>query len=186
MESNPIAFEQIFKKYYRRLCLYARKFIDDDDVAEDVVQEVFSNLWERQIVLELDVVLRTYLFRSVHNRCLNYLNHQKLISKHHNLLNEKLKNLELEYYGSDQYNASSLFELEGKIDKAISELPPQCRNVFELSRVNGLKNREIAEQLDISIKVVEKHITKALIYLRESLKDYLLIFLLIANILKKH
>ena len=186
MDKNEVDFEKIFKKYYRRMCFYARKFIDDDDLAEDIVQEVFSNLWERHQIFELDVVLRAYLFKSVYNRCLNHLNRQKLIQKHFDVINKELKEIEIEYYGSEKNNVHSLFELEVKIEDAIALLPDQCRNVFELSRTKGLKNREIAELLNISIKVVEKHITKALVMLREDLKDYLTVILIVMSMLKNN
>ena len=86
--------------------------------------------------------------------------------------------IELEYYNTEHGTAKSLFELEIKIDEAISGLPDQCKKVFELSRQRGFKNREIAEELNISVSVVEKHISKALHKLREALKDYLILILI--------
>ena len=85
--------------------------------------------------------------------------------------------MELEYYNSDHGTAKSLFEMEIRIDEVIARLPDQCRNVFELSRQKGLKNREIAVELNISVSVVEKHITKALRIMRDALKDYLILIL---------
>ena len=178
MEKEGENFELIFKKYYQRLCFYARKFIDDDAIAKDIVQDVFMNLWDRKEIIELEVVLRAYLFKSVYHRCLNHLDHKKLTDRHHETINKELKNLEFEYYNSSDNQEHSLFELEVKIDTSIESLPPQCRNVFEMSRLKGLKNREIADELNISIKVVEKHISKALIILRENLVEYLSIILL--------
>jgi RNA polymerase sigma-70 factor, ECF subfamily len=182
MDKEIKYFEIIFKKYYQRLCFYARKFVDDDAIAKDIVQDVFMNLWDRKEIIELEIVLRAYLFRSVYNRCLNHLGHKKLADKHHEQINKELKQIEIEYYSSTENQEHSLFELELKIDTAIESLPPQCRNVFEMSRLKGLKNREIATELNISIKVVEKHISKALIILRENLVEYLsLILIFIKN-----
>jgi RNA polymerase sigma-70 factor (ECF subfamily) len=182
MENYQHDFELVFKHYYSRLCHYACKFIDEDFVAEDIVQEIFSNLWEKQINLESDAILKAYLFRSVHNRCLNYINYRKITEKHHRIIQDKFVLMELEYYDSEQGNAKSLFELEVKIEEVISTLPDQCKNVFELSRQKGLKNREIAAMLNISVSVVEKHISKALRIMRESLKDYLILILFFLKI----
>jgi RNA polymerase sigma-70 factor, ECF subfamily len=175
-------FELIFKKYFKRLCLYAYKFVEDESIAQDIVQDVFLNLWDRQEIIEIEIVLRAYLFRSVYNRCLNHLGHKKVADKHHQIINRELKNIEVEYYGSSENHEHSLFELEMKIEKAVESLPPQCRNVFEMSRFKGMKNREIADELNISVKVVEKHITKALIILRENLIDYLSLLLIFINL----
>lgn len=182
MEKYQHDFELAFKHYYSRLCHYACKFIDEDFVAEDIVQEIFSNLWEKQFDLCSETILNAYLFRSVHNRCLNYLNYKKTTDKHHQIIQDKLAIMELEYYNSEHGTAKSLFEMEIKIEDVICGLPAQCRNVFELSRQKGLKNREIATELNISVSVVEKHISKALIVMREALKDYLILFLFFLKI----
>lgn len=178
MEKYQHDFKLAFKHYYSGLCHYARKFIDEDFASEDIVQEIFSNLWEKQIDLGSESILKAYLFRSVHNRCINYLNYKKITDKHHEIIHDKLALMELEYYNSEHSTAKSLFELEVKIENVISLLPNQCKNVFELSRQKGMKNREIAVELNISVSVVEKHISKALRIMRDALKDYL-IFLLI-------
>ena len=182
MEDYQHNFELIFKTYYGRLCHYACKFIDEDFVAEDIVQEIFSNLWEKQFDLGSESILKAYLFRSVHNRCLNYINYKRITEKHHQIIQNKLALIELEYYNTEHGTAKSLFELEIKIDEAISGLPDQCKKVFELSRQKGLKNREIAIELDISVSVVEKHISKALRIMREALKDYLILLLVFFKI----
>ncbi len=182
MEKDTESFELIFKKYHQRLCFYAKKFVEDDVIAQDIVQDVFMNLWDSQEIIEMEVVLRAYLFKSVYNRCLNHLDHKKMADKHHEKINQNLKYLEVEYYNSSDNQEHSLFELEIKIDSSIESLPPQCRNVFEMSRLRGLKNREIADALNISIKVVEKHISKALIILRENLVEYLSLILLFIKI----
>lgn len=181
MENDSKNFEIIFKKYYTKLCFYARKFVDNDSVAKDIVQEVFLNLWDKKQLIEIELVMRAYLFRSVYNRCLNHLEHRKMADRHHENINRELKQLEIEYYNASNGNEYSLFELELKIESAIESLPPQCRNVFELSRMKGLKNREIAAKLQISIKVVEKHISRALLLLRENLTEYLPLFLILAK-----
>jgi RNA polymerase sigma-70 factor, ECF subfamily len=182
MDRDIKNFEFIFKKYYQRLCFYARKFVDDDAIVKDIVQDIFLNLWDKKEIIEMEIVLRAYLFRSVYNRCLNHLEHKKMAEKHHDKINKELKDLEIEYYNTYAETEHSLFELEMKIDHVIESLPEQCRNVFELSRLKGLKNREIADQLKISIKVVEKHISKALLILRQHLVEYLSLILMFIKI----
>jgi len=175
-------FDQIFRKYYKRLCHYAYKFVDDSQIAEDIVQDVFWQVWEKQQIFEIEVVLQSYLFRAVYNRCINHINHRKMVNKHHELISEQFRQFEIDYYRSTDEGGISLFELEAKIEDAISSLPPQCRNVFEMSRKQGLKNAEIATELQISQKVVEKHITKALSILRNKLKNFLTLILTFINI----
>lgn len=182
MEKEEEKFETIFKKNYKNLCFYALKFVEDESAAQDIVQDVFLNLWDKKEIIELDLILKAYLFKSVFNRCINYLNHKKLTVKHHEIIDKELKEIEISYYSSAKNETHSLFELEVKIDEAKGALPPQCRNVFEMSRFKGLKNREIAEELDISVKVVEKHISKALLIFREKLIDYLSIIILFINL----
>ena len=175
MENYQHAFELIFKNYYIRLYHYACKFIRETTVSEDIVQEIFSNLWEKQFDLESESLVKAYLFRSVHNRCLNYINYRKITDKHLQIIHTKITLIELEYYNSEHCTAKSLFEMEINIEEVITKLPIQCGKVFELSRQKGLKNKEIAIELNISVGVVEKHITRALKIMREELKDYLLI-----------
>jgi len=182
MEKYQHNFELVFKHYYSRLCHYACKFIDEDFVAEDIVQEIFSNLWEKQFDLESDSILKAYLFRSVHNRCINYINYKKITEKHHQIIHDMLALKELEYYNSEHGTAKSLFEMEIQIEDVISRLPDQCRNVFELSRQKGFKNKEIAAKLNISVSVVEKHISKALRIMHDALKDYLILLLIFLKI----
>ncbi|MFN8254411.1 MAG: RNA polymerase sigma-70 factor [Bacteroidales bacterium] len=175
-------FEAIFRKYNKRLCHYAFKFIENETVAQDIVQDIFVNLWDKKEITEIEIVLRAYLFRSVYNRCINYLEHKNMTQRHHQNINYELKRLEIDYYKSTNDQEYSLFELEIKIDDAIESLPPQCRNVFEKSRLKGMKNREIAEELNISVKVVEKHISKALTILRDKLIDYMPLILFALNV----
>lgn len=175
-------FENVFKTYYIRLYHYANKFIRETTVSEDIVQEIFSNLWEKQFDLKSESIVKAYLFRSVHNRCLNYINYKKITNQHHQIIRDKIALIELEYYNSEHSTAKSLFELESKIDDAIARLPIQCRKVFELSRQKELKNKEIANNLNISVSVVEKHITKALRIMRDELKDYSILILFFLNI----
>ncbi|MCK5135452.1 MAG: RNA polymerase sigma-70 factor [Bacteroidales bacterium] len=186
-EGKKEAFEVVFKRYYHSLHAYALSFVRNEDVAEDIVQDVYTNLWERRSEIEMLDFVNIYLFRSVRNKSLNYIEHQKVKEKH-------IRHTSKNQYSEDMYFLHSLGgesgtifnnELSGKIEMTINALPEKCREVFKLSRAEGLKNREIAEKRNISIKAVEKHISVALTKLRIALKEYLpvLIFLILHGIL---
>jgi len=150
------------------LCGYARKYIDDPDQSEEVVQDVFANLWQKRSTIEITSTIESYLFRAVRNTCLNILKHFKVREKHkdgitasYNNSGERADNLVLE------------IELMNQIENLISELPPERQKVFKMSRFEEMKYKEIAEELGISIKTVEAQMGKALKFLRENLGDYL-------------
>jgi RNA polymerase sigma-70 factor (ECF subfamily) len=138
------------------------------DVAEEIVQEVFIKLWERREELEFNSSVKSYLFRAVHNTSLNYLRHLKVREEHRQYAEERHQLLSMEY--SDGLEEK---ELENRIWDAIGRLPEQCARIFQMSRFEGLKYREIADKLGISPKTVEVQMGKALRRLREDLKDYL-------------
>jgi len=162
------SFEQLFRNQYAPLCGYARKYIDDPDQSEEVVQDVFANLWQKRSTIEITSTIESYLFRAVRNTCLNILKHFKVREKHkdgitasYNNSGERADNLVLE------------IELMNQIENLISELPPERQKVFKMSRFEEMKYKEIAEELGISIKTVEAQMGKALKFLRENLGDYL-------------
>lgn len=165
------AFEFLFTSYYPRLRNYASHFITDVDDVEDIIQDCFVSLWNRRTMLT-GISLSSMLFTMVRNGCLNFLKH-KAIAQGYNA--EELKHISgsealynLDFLGSADeellYN-----ELRRQIDEVLSNLPERSRQVFVMSRFEGLKNKEIAERLDISVKVVEKHITKSLAMLRKQI-----------------
>ena len=163
------AFEYLFTAYYPRLRNYASRFIADVDDVEDILQDCFVNLWNRRMMLT-GVSLSSMLFTMVRNGCLNFLKH-KAIAEGYNT--EELKQLSgsealynYDFFGSA--DEELLYqELQRQIRDVLQSLPERSRQVFMMSRFDGLKNKEIAERLDISVKVVEKHITKSLTILRE-------------------
>ena len=175
-------FRNIFQMYYQPLVHLSISYLKDEDEAKSVVQEAFIKLWEIRYELHPDSNLRNFLFTLVKNNCLNILKRRQIILKHH----EEIKWMEMHY----QYESLSRIgenylefnELKEKIDLAIKNLPEHCRIVFEMSRFEDLKNREIAEKLSISQKTVEAHLTKALKILRNDLKDYLPVIIAITKI----
>lgn len=169
------AFEEVFKTYFKNLHAYACTILKDEADAEEAVQQVFFKLWERAEHLSFSGSVAAYLYRAVHNQCLNQLKHQKVKANHQLHVAYSMKN--------ESVNGPAKMiskELEQKIREALNELPEQCRTVFQLSRFEEMKYREIADQLDISIKTVENQMGKALKQLRLKLVDFLtLLFLFI-------
>ncbi|NPA36679.1 MAG: RNA polymerase sigma-70 factor [Chlorobi bacterium] len=169
-------FREIFYKYHGRLVLYANKFLNDLELSRDVVQDVFYNLWKRPEVLLSDYSIKSYLFKAVKNGALNNIRHLKVIhntpeklfhdpnSPDYNTFNEK----------NDPLTTLLEEELLEKVEDIIENLPEKCRIIFKLSRQEQLKNKEIADQLGVSVKMVEKQMTKALKVFRKELAEYLL------------
>ena len=165
---DEIVFEQLFRLHYERLCNYAAAILQDNDDAEEVVQQLFLNVWEKRLTLEIIVSLKSYLYRAVHNACLNKLKQQKVRKLY---VDEQMQIADSSYDHTGQFILKT--ELEKQIHNAINTLPEQCRLVFKLSRFEEMKYAEIATHLGISIKTVENHMGKALRLMREQLKDYL-------------
>ncbi|WP_365981512.1 RNA polymerase sigma-70 factor [Spirosoma sp.] len=161
-------FEAVFRQYYASLCRYARQLLPDPDEAEEEVQAMFLAIWEKRQGLLISVSLKSYLYRSVHNRCLNRLKHASVRDEHRDYI---------QHIGEETAESPAQRvigeELAHQIQRAIQKLPEQCRLVFTLSRYEELRYGEIAEQLGISIKTVENQIGKALRILRAELSEYL-------------
>ena len=165
------SFETLFHHYYGYLCSYGEKFTRNHDTAEEIVQEFFVRLWEKREQINIESSVKNYFFRSIKNLCLNYIQHQKIIDNHRKtLLKESLTD---ESY-DDIYIEK---ELAVKIEESISLLPEKRREIFRLSREEGLKYHEIAKKLNISIKTVETQMSLAIKTLRDKLKDYSAFFL---------
>ena len=173
------AFETIFRENYSHLCAYANTFVRDVDASQDLVQEFLFHIWQKREEVSMDVPLRAYLFKSVHNRCLNLLKHNKIKDQH--------RDATLRQYKEDVYEntETETNELHQKIRQTIDKLPPERRKIFIMHRYDELKYKEIAERLNISIKTVENQIGKALSFLRDELKNYLPMLLLVLFVLLK-
>ena len=157
------AFSLLFESYYVPLCRYARLILKSEQSAEEVVMNVF---WENRTRIGIKSSLCAYLFRSVRNRCINYLRDNDpsvyLSDVMVELCSEENRDMEVE-------------ELNHFIEEAILSLPDKCRDVFLKSRNEEMSNREIAEQLNISVKTVEAQITKALKTIRSYITDKMVI-----------
>jgi len=173
------AFETVFRENYSHLCAYANTFVRDADASQDLVQEFLFHIWQKREELNTDAPLRAYLFKSVHNRCLNFLKHSKIKDQYREAT---LKQYKEDVYENTETEAS---ELHLKIRQVIDKLPTERRKIFIMHRYEELKYKEIAEKLGISPKTVENQIGKALSFLRDELKNYLPALLLVFIVLLK-
>jgi RNA polymerase sigma-70 factor, ECF subfamily len=174
------AFELLFRKYYVRLCGFSNKFLSDPEEAREVAQEAFIKIWEGREDIDPENSLKSYLFKIAQNLSLNILRKKKIETRYL----EIFKQVYIEHSDFSVYDSLLVQELEDKIAAAVNTIPPKCKRVFELSRIEGLKYNQIAEILNISVKTVEAQISKALSILRIELKDYLkisVIALIIGN-----
>lgn len=156
------AFEWVFTYYYAGLCAFAYQLVSDRVVAEDLVQDFFVRLWKKCDSYEIRGSVKSFLFQSVRNSCLDHLKHRKVVSS-----------FEQDYrYAAEESIDSISFareELEALVRRALDQLPPRCREIFVLSRFEDLSNQEIADRLGISKRTVEVQISKALKLLKELL-----------------
>ena len=163
---DNVAYEMVFREYYRPMTAYAFRFLGNLSDSESIVQDVFLRLWQNRNEIMIASSLQNYLFRSVKNHCINYIEHDKIKSGYQAMV---IRNEE----DRSEYSEFFLeFGLPNKIEAAIAALPEKRQEIFRLAREEGLKYREIAERLDISIKTVETQMTLALKQLRQSLKEY--------------
>jgi RNA polymerase sigma-70 factor (ECF subfamily) len=168
-------FENVFKTHFKSLHAYALAILKDDATAEEIVQNVFYKLWEKKDKITIESSLTAYLYKAVYYESLNYLKHVKVKEIHH-------AHVTRHNVGGDTTDSLALKELQQKIDLAITQLPEQCRTIFQLSRYEGLKYRMIADKMGISVKTVESQMGKALKTLRIKLIEYLPLLLLIINL----
>jgi len=167
-------FEQVFKLHYAALAGFAFQYVGDRDIAEELVQETFTNLWSKAEAIRVETTLKSYLYGAVRNACLNHLKHQKV----------KLKYTDRMMHAPAADDAVDLLELdqlESQIKRALEKIPEKCRQIFELSRIEGKRYQEIADELRLSLKTVENQMGKALKILRNELKDYLPLILWLAS-----
>jgi RNA polymerase sigma-70 factor, ECF subfamily len=162
---NDKEFEKVFREHFTSLTNLAYTVVKNGDVAKDVVQQVFIRLWQIRNETTIQRSIKSYLYRAVVNASLNHVSKEK-----------RFTSIEVQKV-EPMVDAENIHDLEqaknfkdAKVQEAISELSPVCREVFQLSRFSDLTNKEIAVELSISVKAVEKHISKALKILREKLK----------------
>lgn len=159
------AYAKLFQEYYRPLAVFANKYLKDLDSSKELVQDLFVSLYENRRTQVITTSLKSYLYQSVRNRCLNQLKKEEVRRDYQKQAQQSgASNDSLE----DQIHAN---ELEHQIFRILKQLSPKCREVFIMSRVKGIKNQEIADKLEISIRTVEKHISNGIKELRQQLGE---------------
>ena len=174
-QGDAAVFEQLFRQWYAGLVAYGRRFLDNPADAEEAVQDLFCQLWEKRADFDPHVSLRSYLFTAIRNRCYNRIEHFKVRQKSES---EVAEGIEARGRTNDPGQLLEGRELEDRIAAAIGDLPERCRQVFVLSRYEGKKYKEIAQELDISPRTVEVQVGKALKHLRTVLHDILPLLML--------
>lgn len=174
-----ILYDKLFREMYSKLYVYAKRFVDEDD-AQDVVEDVFVELWRRRDTVEFGERIKSFLYCSTYTKCLNLLKHHKVSASHIALIgeiNEQRLLLMDEVRNTPEHQLECEY-LHNQIEQAISELPEKCREVFRLSYLQDLKNEEIAHILGLSTRTVEAHVYRALKYLRQRLSHVAFFFIL--------
>jgi RNA polymerase sigma-70 factor (ECF subfamily) len=163
-------FEEVFKNHFKGLHAYACTIMRDPALAEEIVQNIFVHLWEKKDEISIRENVSGYLYRCVHNESLNYLRHKKVRLAYQSYAMRRHKQSEQEAPAEKVV----MSELEKRLEMALRELPEQCRTIFQLSRFEELRYREIADKLGLSVKTVENQMGKALKLMRLKLVDFLL------------
>jgi RNA polymerase sigma-70 factor (family 1) len=164
-EGDSKAYTFLVNKYHHKLCVYVFSLTKDNDLAEDIVQNVFMAIWNKKHKLKEDFAMKSYLYKSVYNEFIDQYRKEKSVlpleKKHFDALSSIV----------EEEDENSLEKLIKLVKQEIENLPPKCKQTFLLSKQDGLTNIEIAEFLNVSIKSVEAHITKAFSILRKTLGD---------------
>lgn len=169
-ENFDLTYKFLFRKYYANLLFYATRIVGEEE-AEDVVQDVFVELWRRKDTMMVGDQIQAFLYRAVYTRALNVLKHRDIMNSYEAIMLDVHKK-RIEFYQPDSNEVVKRIEdgeLRRELAEAINELPEKCKMVFKLSYLHDMKNKEIAETMDISLRTVEAHMYKALKFLRDRL-----------------
>lgn len=169
------SLEQLFMRYYDALVRFVVPILKDEDASRDTVQEVFTRIWEKREKLQDDTRIKSYLYMAVRNQAINVLRKEERVQ----WVNEEQ---EMEAMAPREESTMKKVEekdLQSRLQKALDAIPPKCRQVFELSRFEGMSYQQIAEAMEISIKTVENQMSKALQIMRKELLPYLKFLILL-------
>jgi RNA polymerase sigma-70 factor, ECF subfamily len=168
--SDEEFLKEIFRLYYSRLCNYAVTFVKSHDLAEEIVQETFIKFWEYRAAIQIDYSFKSYIFRSVHNNCINYLKKSEVLRRQSERMAEEIiyhNELAMRNFSPEIIDDLISEELEAKLNSVLDNLPPQARRIFMLSRFEQLKYNEIADSMKISVNTVKTQMKRTLSKLRE-------------------
>jgi RNA polymerase sigma-70 factor (ECF subfamily) len=160
-------FENLFRQYYPLLCHYAFRFVKNTNQSEEIVQDLFCKLWENRKNVKIHSSIKAYLYKATYHNSLQVLRKRSVKTQYEEYIKNK------NFDDSQLSTALEESEIYSIIQKTLANLPERCSMIFRMSRFEGLKYQEIADQLSISVKTVEANMGKALKSFRKSLKDYL-------------
>jgi RNA polymerase sigma-70 factor, ECF subfamily len=164
---NEEAFEELFRAWHPKLCLFAHQYVGSADISRDVVQEVFIRIWDQHEVFEVHYSLKAYLYRAVKNQAISYLRTTRKDAEISDAIGSTS-----DRYMLDENNLFKYKSLADEIWREVEKLPERKRTIFTLYRKHGLSYKEIATVMDISRKTVENQMGRALHFLRERLQAY--------------
>ncbi|WP_425236852.1 RNA polymerase sigma factor [Ulvibacterium sp.] len=159
-DGNEKAYSFLVDKYHHRLCVYVHSLVNDKDQAEDIVQNVFIRTWERRRNLNTEYTIKSFLYKSAHNEFIDQYRKRKSVTA---LEKKYIEELDRFVSRDDAFFEKLLF----RVQREIQNLPPKCKEIFLMSKRDGLSNIEIAEYLNVSKKTIEYHMTKAFAILRK-------------------
>jgi RNA polymerase sigma-70 factor (ECF subfamily) len=168
------AFELLYKDLHPRMFAYAKRFILDTEVIKDILQEVFLDFWREKETLNITLSVEAFLFKMLHNHCIDYLRSQVVKNNFASLSSQFLLEIKYRYFDFEEDPFPSIFmsEINEIVEKVMNSLSPQTKEIFRMSRNKGMKNDEIAKKMNLSIRTVEKHIYQTLKILKVQLSDY--------------
>jgi RNA polymerase sigma-70 factor (ECF subfamily) len=171
-KGNKLVYEALFSDYYDHLVRFADSYTFDQHASEDIVQNLYLYIWENAKKIDIHTSIKAYFYQSLKNRCLNYLRNLKMKDKKNIIYVEALLNSKDDTMFFDP-------EILDQIKKTIDKLPPQMTKIFKLKHIEGLKQTEIADQMNISVNTVKTQLKRAKVKLRDSLfsKTNLIFFL---------
>ena len=184
-QEKKIRFEDVYLSYFSKMKYFAKEYVISEEDAENIVQDVFVELWENKEMLNMHMNLTAYLFTTIKNKCLNHLRHKLVVQETANKLQEEYTislRMNLDSLETFDNNLFSDQDIEKLISRALDALPEKCRAIFIMSKIEGKKHNEIAQELNISINTVGSQIGIAYKKLRTELKDYLPILLFLFSL----
>ncbi|TXE06102.1 RNA polymerase sigma-70 factor [Seonamhaeicola algicola] len=161
-KDNQQALEQLFQKYYFNLCLYAKNYVGSSDLAEEVVADVFFKIWQNRKTLCITTSLKSYLYVATKNLAINVVHKTKV-----DVLKQQITDVNSNYSHLNTDETLRYNEVKIQIDQIIEALPPQRKIIFKLNRIDGLKYKEIADKLGISVSTVQKQMLEAIKYVSQ-------------------
>ncbi len=173
-------FEKLYKQFFNSLFFFANQYVDDGGDAENMVQETYLAFWvgRENFLGNSEASVKSWLYNTLKNKCLNHLDREANRNKYSDYIKKRYL-LDISVLTELEISDVSFNEISELLNKALEEMSPQSRKVFELSRIEGLKNREIAEELNITVKAVEANMSRALKLLKAHLHDYLAVLVIL-------